>query len=90
MSRVVVATDDERIAATVRDAGCEAIVNLSCGSAGGRALRDERLGPLELAPEMASFDCGSINFREQLFEEVRPLAPDLHRVTLDERIGVVA
>ena len=52
----------------LRDAGCEAIVNLSCGSAGGRALRDERLGPLELAPEMASFDCGSINFREQLFE----------------------
>ena len=30
--------------------GCEAIVNLSCGSAGGRAVRDERLGPLELAP----------------------------------------
>ncbi|MEA2142592.1 MAG: 3-keto-5-aminohexanoate cleavage enzyme [Solirubrobacteraceae bacterium] len=49
-------------------AGCEAIVNLSCGSAGGRAVRDERLGPLELGPEMASFDCGSINFREQLFE----------------------
>ena len=52
----------------LRDAGCEAIINLSCGSAGGRAVRDERLGPLELAPEMASFDCGSINFREQLFE----------------------
>ena len=52
----------------LQDAGCEAIVNLSCGSAGGRAVRDERLGPLELRPEMASFDCGSINFREQLFE----------------------
>ena len=52
----------------LRDAGCEAIVNLSCGSAGGRAVRDERLGPLELSPEMASFDCGSINFREQVFE----------------------
>ncbi|HVF79545.1 MAG TPA: 3-keto-5-aminohexanoate cleavage protein [Solirubrobacteraceae bacterium] len=52
----------------LQDAGCEAIVNLSCGSAGGRSIRDERLGALELAPEMASFDCGSINFREQLFE----------------------
>jgi len=52
----------------LNEAGCEAIVNLSCGSAGGRAVRDDRLGPLELAPEMASFDCGSINFREQLFE----------------------
>lgn len=56
------------LVAELRAAGCEAIVNLSCGSAGGRAVRDERLGPLELAPEMASFDCGSINFREQLFE----------------------
>lgn len=56
------------LADALREAGCEAIVNLSCGSAGGRAVRDERLGPLELAPEMASFDCGSINFREQLFE----------------------
>ena len=53
---------------TLEAENCEAIVNLSCGSAGGRAVRDERLGPLELAPEMASFDCGSINFREQLFE----------------------
>jgi 3-keto-5-aminohexanoate cleavage enzyme len=52
----------------LRDAGCEAIVNLSCGSAGGRAVRDARLAPLELSPEMASFDCGSINFRDQIFE----------------------
>lgn len=56
------------LAAALDEAGCEAIVNLSCGSAGGRSIRDERLGPLELSPEMASFDCGSINFREQLFE----------------------
>jgi 3-keto-5-aminohexanoate cleavage enzyme len=56
------------LVAALDDAGCEAIVNLSCGSAGGRAVRDERLGPLELSPEMASFDCGSINLREQLFE----------------------
>jgi len=56
------------IVGALRDAGCAAIVNLSCGSAGGRAVRDARLGPLELSPEMASFDCGSINFREQLFE----------------------
>ena len=64
------------------DAGCEAIVNLSCGSAGGRAVRDERLGPLTLAPEMASFDCGSINFREQLFEGDLPF---LRRMARDFR-----
>jgi 3-keto-5-aminohexanoate cleavage enzyme len=49
-------------------AGCDAILNLSCGTAGGRAVRDERLGPLELDPEMASLDCGSINFGERIFE----------------------
>jgi 3-keto-5-aminohexanoate cleavage enzyme len=52
----------------LRNAGCEAIINLSCGSAGGRSVRDDRLGPLELEPEMASFDCGTINFGERIFE----------------------
>ncbi len=42
--------------------GCDAILNLSTGSAGGRASLEERLACLELQPEMASFDCGSINF----------------------------
>ena len=52
----------------LRDAGCDAIVNLSTGTAGGRSERDDRLQPLELDPEMASFDCGSINFGERIFE----------------------
>jgi 3-keto-5-aminohexanoate cleavage enzyme len=57
-----------RLVDGVRAAGCDAVLNLSCGSAGGRAVRDERLGPLELGPEMASLDCGSINFGERIFE----------------------
>jgi 3-keto-5-aminohexanoate cleavage enzyme len=52
----------------LRDAGCEAIVNLSCGSAGGRSERDDRLQPLALRPEMASFDAGTINFGDRIFE----------------------
>lgn len=52
----------------LRAEGCGAILNLSCGSAGGRAIRDERLAPLALRPEMASFDCGTINFGERIFE----------------------
>ncbi len=52
----------------LRDAGCEAILNLSTGTAGGRAVRDARLAPLELRPELASFDCGSINFGDRIFE----------------------
>lgn len=52
----------------IRDAGCDAIINLSTGTAGGRSVRDARLAPLALAPEMASFDCGSINFGDRIFE----------------------
>jgi 3-keto-5-aminohexanoate cleavage enzyme len=52
----------------VRESGCDAIVNLSTGSAGGRSVRDDRLQPLQLDPEMASFDCGTINFGDRIFE----------------------
>ena len=52
----------------IRDAGCDAIINLSTGTAGGRSVRDDRLQPLQLKPEMASFDCGTINFGDRIFE----------------------
>lgn len=49
----------------IRETGCEAILNLSTGSAGGRAGLDERLDCLELRPEMATLDCGSMNFGDE-------------------------
>jgi 3-keto-5-aminohexanoate cleavage enzyme len=52
----------------IRAAGCDAILNLSTGTAGGRSVRDDRLQPLSLSPEMASFDCGTINFGDRIFE----------------------
>jgi len=52
----------------IRAAGCDAVLNLSTGTAGGRSVRDDRLQPLELKPELASFDCGSVNFGERIFE----------------------
>src|SRR3954453_8670066 len=52
----------------LREAGCDAVINLSCGTAGGRSVRDERLAPLTLRPEMASLDCGTINFGDRIFE----------------------
>jgi 3-keto-5-aminohexanoate cleavage enzyme len=52
----------------IRSAGCDAVLNLSTGTAGGRSVRDDRLQPLELEPEMASFDCGTINFGDRIFE----------------------
>ncbi len=49
----------------IREAGCEAILNLSTGSAGGRASLEQRLECLELRPEMATLDCGSMNFGDE-------------------------
>ena len=56
------------LADAIRAEGCDAVLNLSTGTAGGRAVRDERLAPLSLRPEMASFDCGTINFGDSIFE----------------------
>jgi 3-keto-5-aminohexanoate cleavage enzyme len=70
----------------LRDAGCDAIINLSCGSAGGRSVRDERLQPLELEPEMASLDCGSINFGERVFEGDLPFLRRMARAFLDHGV----
>jgi 3-keto-5-aminohexanoate cleavage enzyme len=58
----------ERLVEGIRASGCDAVLNLSTGTAGGRSERDDRLQPLELNPEMASFDCGTINFGERIFE----------------------
>ncbi|MHB8689191.1 MAG: beta-keto acid cleavage family enzyme [Candidatus Dormibacteraceae bacterium] len=45
--------------------GCDAILNLSTGAAGGRANLDEREKCLELDPEMATIDCGSMNYGDE-------------------------
>lgn len=47
----------------IRAQGCDAIINVSTGTAGGNCEDfDARLAPLALAPEMATIDCGSTNF----------------------------
>lgn len=62
-------TQDTAAYATLVDrivgSGCDAILNLSTGSAGGRAELAERVGCVELKPEMATLDCGSMNFGDE-------------------------
>jgi 3-keto-5-aminohexanoate cleavage enzyme len=45
---------------------CDMVLNLTTGP-GGSPPEDERLWPLELRPELASFDAGSMNFGDGLF-----------------------
>jgi 3-keto-5-aminohexanoate cleavage enzyme len=49
----------------IKNEGCDAILNLSTGSAGGRAELDERIECLDLSPEVATLDCGSMNFGDE-------------------------
>src|SRR5215204_4289929 len=57
--------------ARVRDligaAGSNVIINMSTGGGAGTSADEERMAPLTLAPEVASFDCGSVNFGERVF-----------------------
>jgi 3-keto-5-aminohexanoate cleavage enzyme len=55
----------QRLMAEIRATGCDAILNVSTGSAGGRADYAERLACLALEPELATLDCGSMNFGDE-------------------------
>jgi len=55
----------QQLVERIRKRECDAILNLSTGSAGGRAELDERTECLELEPELATLDCGSMNFGDQ-------------------------
>jgi 3-keto-5-aminohexanoate cleavage enzyme len=69
--------DDERVTcdparyARVRElveaAGSDVVINMSTGGGAGTSSDEERLAPVALAPEIASFDCGSVNFGERVF-----------------------
>lgn len=67
----------------ITTAGCDAILNLSTGSAGGRASFEERMACLALRPEMASFDCGSVNFDTWTFLNPPGFLEDLARRMLE-------
>lgn len=51
----------------IKASGTDVIINLS--TSGGPGILDDahRLGPLALRPEIASFDCGSLNFGRSVF-----------------------
>ena len=57
--------------AKVRDlieaAGSDVIVNMSTGGGAGQTTDEQRMEPVDLQPEIASFDCGSCNFGKTVF-----------------------
>ena len=55
------------LATAIRARAPEVIVNFTTGGSPGMS-EDERLGPLRAHPELASLDCGSLNFGPMVFE----------------------
>jgi 3-keto-5-aminohexanoate cleavage enzyme len=51
----------------VEAAGSDVIINMSTGGGAGTTTDEERMAPVALSPEIASFDCGSVNFGERVF-----------------------
>jgi 3-keto-5-aminohexanoate cleavage enzyme len=47
--------------------GCDMIINMSTGGRVGKLTEDERIAPVRISPEIASYDCGSINFGDGVF-----------------------
>lgn len=56
----------------------DVIVQTSTGGAVGMT-GEERAQPLQCKPEMATLNCGTINFGDEVFENPRPLIRDLAR-----------
>jgi 3-keto-5-aminohexanoate cleavage enzyme len=56
-----------RVRDLVEAVGCDVVLNLSTGGGAGQTSDEERLAPVDLAPEIASFDCGSVNFGDRVF-----------------------
>jgi 3-keto-5-aminohexanoate cleavage enzyme len=58
------------VIAAIRRA-CDCIIQPTTGGAVGMSI-DERAGPLACRPEMATLNCGSINFGDDVFVNSRP------------------
>ncbi len=56
-----------RVRELVEAAGSNVIINMSTGGGAGTSTDEDRMAPVALRPEVASFDCGSVNFGERVF-----------------------
>ncbi|MEA2597262.1 MAG: 3-keto-5-aminohexanoate cleavage enzyme [Thermomicrobiales bacterium] len=51
----------------IRARGSDVVINMSTGGGAGQTTDEQRMEPVSLSPEIASFDCGSLNFGQGVF-----------------------
>lgn len=56
-----------RVRELVEAAGSNVVINMSTGGGAGTSSDEDRMAPVALRPEVASYDCGSVNFGERVF-----------------------
>lgn len=61
----------------IRGTEFDGIVNLSTSAAGGTSDGADRYACLELQPEVASYDCGSLNFADRVFPNPMPFLREM-------------
>jgi 3-keto-5-aminohexanoate cleavage enzyme len=61
------------------DSECDIIINLSTGGGAGTISEDERMNAVRVRPEIASYDCGSVNFGDGVFVNSPKFLEDLAR-----------
>lgn len=64
---------------------CNIVIEVTTGGAVGMSL-EERIQPLNLEPEMASIDCGTINFGNDYIINTLPMIRKVAKVALDKNI----
>ena len=66
-------------------AKCDIVIEVTTGGAVGMTA-DERLAPVTLEPEMASLDCGTVNFGEDYFVNTLPMMRQFATAMRDHRV----
>lgn len=75
-----------RVMRLIDEAGCDIVVNLSTSGGAGAAGEPARLAVVDLLPDVASFDAGSMNFADRVFLNPPDFLVRLATVTKDRGV----
>ena len=70
----------------IRAAGSDVIINMSTGGGAGQTTDEQRMEPVSLKPEIASFDCGSTNFGKTVFINSPSFLDELAKRMLENNV----